>query len=228
MTPSNCFSEAVGACAERAEVPAVAAVAAVAALEESERRLHEICRDLHDDGLQFVTANSLCLDRAVRAFAAGDVDAGARALEAAREISDRIGALLGDVASRSGSFAFGPAALAGSLRARAALLDERPVSLRIDAQPRRYPDETEARLCRICGAIFDHLVAVGASSLQVSFGSTGDGVTVTLESDAPIEPDAPALAVIAMRTRLAGGTLLVGESAAGGLSATVGLPVDPR
>jgi glucose-6-phosphate-specific signal transduction histidine kinase len=224
MTPSDCSSVAAGASGEGAGAPAAVAVVA---LEESERRLHEICRDLHDDGLQFVTASSLCLDRAARAFAAGDLASGARALQRAREISDRIGALLGDVASRSGSFAFGPNALAGSLRARAAAYADRPLVLRVDDQPRRYPDETEARLCRICGTMLDHLAAAGATTVRVGFGAPQDGVAVTFDSDAAFDPGGDELGLIGMRARLAGGTLMVGQAEAGGRSATVVLPLDP-
>ena len=204
--------------------PAPTAEAAVDLLEACEQSQHEICRELHDEGLQFVTAVSVCLDRAVAAFAAGDIDAGARALARAREINGRIGSFLGEVASRSESFSFGSATVAGALRVRAGRLAAAGVSTEVRGSNERHPAAVEILILRLAKPVLDHLAAAGATRILVSVSSDAELVRVIFDSDARAI-DTADLAVPILRARLAGGTLAVGESRGGGRTAMLRLPL---
>lgn len=204
--------------------PAGVAAAAAGLLEASERSQHEICRELHDEGLQLVTAVSVCLDRVASAFAAGDIDAGARALARAREINARMGAFLGEVASRSESFSFGSATVAGALRARAGRLASDGVRAEVRGDNERYPEGVEILLLRLAKPVLDHLAAAGATRILVSLSRDAERVRMLFDSDAPARATDDLEAAI-MRARLAGGTLVVGETRTGGRTATLRLPL---
>ena len=208
--------------------PGDVGLVAVELLEGCERSQHEICRDLHDEGLQLVTAVSLCLDRAVAAFAADDIAGGARALHRAREISDQIGAFLGEVASRSESFSFGSSTLAGALRVRAGRLAGRGVKVEIRGGGERYPASVEAVLLRLSKAVLDFLAGAGATRVEITVGRLGASVAVALATDVGPDDAHPSFVVAALRARLSGGDLVLSDAEGGGRTVLLTIPLEPE
>jgi len=195
------------------------------AAQEGERR--RVARELHDEIGQVATSLTLEIDHAAQAADPEVRRRLAEAREAARELSERVNAIVRRLRPET----LDDLGLASALTVLADRLVEQSgvrVVRRLDAEP-ELPEEVELAIYRVAQESMTNIARhAGAAQVELRLTIGSDAVLLSVVDDgAGVDGNPAGNGIRGMRERamLLGGTLRIAESAAGGVDVRLSLPL---